>query len=501
MSASEAWVLVCRAGYERALCEEVSWNIHSRRPVEGAQRHAASGPAHRTPPQGAHAALSCEPKADGGWVVLSAPPALGQASYVFERQRLPRARWDAAGPTLLASLLAAWEGPLAGPPAEPPRPWTLHAYSPNPDTEESLSGAARGLGEALLRALGERHPPLARSHVEPEDAARPRGAPRPPPHASSPHVPPRPAALSPAAHGPLRVLQLCRVEGGVWSSLATLAELSDPWPGGVHRMPEDPAAPSRSYLKLEEALDVMGSQPQPGERVVDLGAAPGGWSWAFVKRGCSVIAVDNGPVKLASLGDWGGELTHVREDGLRFRPERAVDWLASDMLIAPGQALGLLRKWHAAGWARRYVVNFKLPQREPWAALAPLCAALDALPGFRYRLRHLYHDRREVTLMGESTLASGAAGGLPRGSSGAARTRPRGTSGAAKTQPRGTGPVRSSGSRRAAGPAARGNPPPGRPADRPAAPPHAGRGRGNAAPGGRTNHPRRRGRHPGGRRG
>jgi 23S rRNA C2498 (ribose-2'-O)-methylase RlmM len=280
------------------------------------------------------------------------------------------------------------------------------------------------------------------------------------------------------------VLQVCRVAGGVWTSFAPLDELSDPWPGGVHRMPEDPAAPSRSVLKLEEALDVMGVQPQAGERVVDLGAAPGGWSWACVKRGCSVTAVDNGPLSLTSLGEWGGELTHRREDGLRFRPERPVDWLLSDMLIAPGQALGLLRKWHAAGWARRYIVNFKLPQREAAAALAPICDALDALPGLRYRLRQLYHDRREVTLMGEST---GRGKGDPyTGTVGMHGHRPRRSvmtaAKAAANPPDGA----ISASRRAL--------PKGRLS------PKENLARKRPAPAGRTNHPRRRGRQRGGRR-
>ena len=139
--------------------------------------------------------------------------------------------------------------------------------------------------------------------------------------------------------------------------------------------------------------------------MVDLGAAPGGWTWAFVKRGCTVTAVDRGALKLKSLGAWGGEVTHLTEDGLRFRPSRPVDWLASDMLIAPGIALGLVRKWHEGGWARNYVVNLKLPQQHPDATLVPIQTALDALPGFRYRLRQLYHDRREVTLLGESVRA------------------------------------------------------------------------------------------------
>lgn len=175
-------------------------------------------------------------------------------------------------------------------------------------------------------------------------------------------------------------------------------------------MPGDPLAPSRSYLKIEEALDVMyraglGGAPRPNETVVDLGAAPGGWTWAFLKRGCRVYAVDNGPLKLRSRGGMGGEVVHLREDGMRFRPQDhmriPVDWLLSDMLIAPGQALGLLRRWLEGRWARRLVVNIKLPQRYPLVALTPVVDYLHTVPGLRFHVRQLYHDRREVTVMGE----------------------------------------------------------------------------------------------------
>ena len=45
----------------------------------------------------------------------------------------------------------------------------------------------------------------------------------------------------------------------------------------------------------------MGLEPMPGERVCDLGAAPGGWSYSAAKRGASVVAVDNGPLKGGAL--------------------------------------------------------------------------------------------------------------------------------------------------------------------------------------------------------
>ncbi len=52
---------------------------------------------------------------------------------------------------------------------------------------------------------------------------------------------------------------------------------------------------SRAALKLIE-LDRRHGLLGAGRRVLDLGAAPGGWSQVAVKRGCRVVAVDLLPV-------------------------------------------------------------------------------------------------------------------------------------------------------------------------------------------------------------
>ncbi len=48
------------------------------------------------------------------------------------------------------------------------------------------------------------------------------------------------------------------------------------WVHGQRRMADDDLAPSRSYLKVEEAYILLGREPAAGETVCDLGAAPGG---------------------------------------------------------------------------------------------------------------------------------------------------------------------------------------------------------------------------------
>lgn len=56
-----------------------------------------------------------------------------------------------------------------------------------------------------------------------------------------------------------------------------------PWEGGlageIPTPPESKNPPSRAYRKLDEILAVIGENPRSGSLVVDLGSAPGGWTY------------------------------------------------------------------------------------------------------------------------------------------------------------------------------------------------------------------------------
>ena len=166
--------------------------------------------------------------------------------------------------------------------------------------------------------------------------------------------------------------------------------------GGQRRMADDPQAPSRSYLKVEEAYGVLGREPAAGETVVDLGAAPGGWSYSAAKRGALVTAVDNGPLKAGGLHPG---ITHKTEDAFLFAPDKPVDWLFCDMIEDPERVVVLVERWLTEGWCRRLIVNLKFGRKDPMAVLRRCkdlrrnCPALKA--------RHLFHDREEFTLVGE----------------------------------------------------------------------------------------------------
>lgn len=164
--------------------------------------------------------------------------------------------------------------------------------------------------------------------------------------------------------------------------------------GGQKRMADDPRAPSRSYLKVEEAYGVLGAAPAAGELVVDLGAAPGGWSYSAAQRGASVIAVDNGPLKGGALRP---EIEHRAEDAFRFAP-RPCDWLLCDMLEDPARVLGLLEAWLDAGACRRFVFVLKFGRLDPLPLLRRARAFSPRLSTLK--ARHLFHNREEFALVG-----------------------------------------------------------------------------------------------------
>ena len=176
---------------------------------------------------------------------------------------------------------------------------------------------------------------------------------------------------------------------------------------GIVRQNMPAEAPSRSTLKLAEAIEVFMDRSEQtrllrqGMQAVDLGAAPGGWTWQLVRRGIRVTAVDNGPMKgmLANHP----LVQHLKQDGFKYVPRRAVDWLVCDMVEQPSKVATLIGAWFAAGLCKHAIFNLKLPMKQRVVALD---SALDGIrkrldeEGINYRMlaKQLYHDREEVTV-------------------------------------------------------------------------------------------------------
>lgn len=331
---------LCRPGFEEALVAEIS-DHGGRRP--------------RVVDRGA--VRSEGPERTGG--------------YVFERQRLPRVErtpLDALKPIPAATAARVFCHGLNA-----LHPWGTHRIVLEEDP--ALQRRLPGIEKALVRVIGATCPALRDQYT---GEAKPQAEPL----------------------QSFDILQLVLGYQGLWTSLGPQQELLSPQPGGRYRMRRLPGAPSRSYLKVEEAIARMPCTPREGDTVVDLGAAPGGWSFAMATRGCRVTAVDHGSMRIP--GPEASRVQHLKADGLTYDPggrKAAVDWMLSDMLISPGGAIGLLRKWMTGARARYIICNVKLPQQQPWSAVKPLLDMLKRQRRYTSEVRQLFHDRREVTVM------------------------------------------------------------------------------------------------------
>ena len=183
---------------------------------------------------------------------------------------------------------------------------------------------------------------------------------------------------------------------GAWTLLAPDRLLfspvkTSPFVNGEVAFVEDRAGPpSRAYLKLWEALTRLGRYPAPGETCLDLGAAPGGWTWALARLGARVTAVDKAPLatEVATMPG----VTVRAESAFALDPAREapVEWLFSDVICYPARLLALVRRWIAAGTARHLVCTVKFQGMTDHDVVAEFAAIPGAV------LFHGAHNKHEL---------------------------------------------------------------------------------------------------------
>ena len=174
---------------------------------------------------------------------------------------------------------------------------------------------------------------------------------------------------------------------------------------GIPRLRMPSSAPSRSTLKLEEAIHWFIEDEtryfKNGMTAVDLGAAPGGWSWQLVQRGLLVTAIDNGPMEQQLMKS--GMVDHFKTDAFTYRPEKTVDWLVCDMAERPLHVSKLIAKWFVRKDCRHAIFNLKLPMKKRLQAVNECLELIqqhlnEAGIAHQIQAKHLYHDREEITV-------------------------------------------------------------------------------------------------------
>lgn len=157
-----------------------------------------------------------------------------------------------------------------------------------------------------------------------------------------------------------------------------------------------PTVISRAEHKLAEAIDTFGIAVRPGARALDLGAAPGGWSYLLAERGLTVTAVD--PGNLAGRVATHPAVVHVRDRAENLAGQGIYHLIVNDMNLDPADSAAIMCTvaplLAADGIA---VLTIKLPDhrtrgiRQATDILGPTYEVLA--------IRHLPHNRQEVTAL------------------------------------------------------------------------------------------------------
>lgn len=150
--------------------------------------------------------------------------------------------------------------------------------------------------------------------------------------------------------------------------------------------------PNRAYLKLWEALTLAGRRPGSGDLCLDLGAAPGGWSWVLDRLGAEVVAVDR--ADLAPAVAAGARVTQHRGDAFGMTLAdlgRRPNWILSDVIAYPARLFALAEYWCHACPEAGVIITVKCQ-----GAVDP--AEIDRFLSLaKGRLRHLSANKHELT--------------------------------------------------------------------------------------------------------
>jgi 23S rRNA (cytidine2498-2'-O)-methyltransferase len=348
----------CRAGFEPELAAELT---------ERAAAQGLAGYARTERDSGLVVFLG-----DDGQALDAAMPF---STLIFARQKLRLiAELRGLDPKdRIAPMLETLVQTASGLPALPQsRFGTLVVEHPDSDTAKPLAGLARSFGNALRPALRKAGVLTAQ-----DNARLPR-------------------------------LHVCFVDGDHAFLAVGDPRDSAPWPMGIPRLKLLADAPSRSALKLEEALIVLLSADErerllrPGMRAADLGAAPGGWTWVLARQKLQVTAIDNGPLREHVMDT--GLVQHLRADGFSWHPAKPLDWMVCDMVEQPSRVAARMAEWFREGWCRHAIFNLKLPMKKRWQETRLCLDRFEAQAGrpLTIRAKQLYHDREEITVFATS---------------------------------------------------------------------------------------------------
>lgn len=198
---------------------------------------------------------------------------------------------------------------------------------------------------------------------------------------------------------------ICLETGSWWIGFHQHSPFHSPWPGGKPPISLPEEAPSRAYLKLEEALLWSGAPMKKGDTAIEIGSAPGGASYAMLERGIKVIGIDPGEMDSSVLRRGRDAFVHLAKPAAQVERRElppAVQWILLDMNVAPVIALNTVERmvpWYSESLLG-VILTLKLNEWKFADEIPKLLRRVEKMGMTRIRTRQLAHNKQEICVVG-----------------------------------------------------------------------------------------------------
>jgi 23S rRNA (cytidine2498-2'-O)-methyltransferase len=161
---------------------------------------------------------------------------------------------------------------------------------------------------------------------------------------------------------------------------------------GVIQFEETKFPPSRAYLKLYEILTLIQKSPQKNEVCLEIGAAPGSWTWFLAQHSKKVIACDRAPLD-SKITQINPNIEFIQGDAFKLTPDTVgpIDWLFSDIICYPEKLLDYIKLWMNHKACKNFVCTLKFQGAIDFA----IVKEFEKIDGSH--VVHLYHNKHELT--------------------------------------------------------------------------------------------------------
>lgn len=175
------------------------------------------------------------------------------------------------------------------------------------------------------------------------------------------------------------------------------------WPGGVPAIAAPSEMVSRAYLKIAEALQWSQLPIRQGDRIVEIGSAPGGACQRLLDLGYQVTGIDAAEMDERIAGHPRFEHWRSKAAAVKRKQYRKFRWLVCDANVAPNYTLDVVGDIvnYEGNAIEGMLLTFKLSAWEQLAQLADQLAVIRSWGYPRVEARQLAHNRRELCVVAQ----------------------------------------------------------------------------------------------------